>query len=106
MIENEGLIDPLFNVIHVKKIKHNVDSFYFASAYSILLLSFLLVNGVWLVTAIVNANDCGSERMINNVISIFIFVGQIVVMGQMLTIRAQLMHTGQVGRHYPHFIYK
>jgi hypothetical protein len=102
MIENEGLIDPLLNVIPVKKIKHVVDSFCFT--YSVLLLSFLLVSGVWLVAAIINANDCESGRMINNVIAIFIFVGHIVLMGQMFTIRAQLMDTGQVGRPFPHLV--
>jgi hypothetical protein len=52
----ESKIDPLVNVVPIKKGKYVVDSFSFTFLYSILLLSFLLVSGVWLVVATMNVN--------------------------------------------------
>jgi hypothetical protein len=70
-------IDPLGNGVLLKKGKCLVDSFSFASVYLVLFLGFLLVSGVWLVVATMNENVWKNEEMINlinNVITIFIFV--------------------------------
>jgi hypothetical protein len=100
MVESE--IDPLVNDVPVKKRKHIIDSFSLATMYSFL----LLVCCVWLVVATVNTNVCESKRMIvyvNNVMEVFIFVGKLVLMSQMFTIRARWMDTGQ-RRQYPHLL--
>ena len=61
----ESKIDPLVHVVLVKKGKYVVYSFSFSFAYSVLLLGFLLVNGVWLALTTMNANAWENEGMIN-----------------------------------------
>jgi hypothetical protein len=84
--------------------KYVIDSFSFASLYSALFLSFLLVSGVWLVDATMNVDVLEMEGMIElitNVISVFTSV----MMSQMIIVQAGKMDdTGQVRPQYPHFI--
>jgi hypothetical protein len=61
----ESKINPLVNVAPVKKNKNVVDSFSFTYFYSVLLLSFLIVSGVWLEVARMNINVWEMEGMIN-----------------------------------------
>jgi hypothetical protein len=90
MVESE--IDPLVNDVHVKKSKNIVDSFSLATMYSFLFLVYC----VWLIVARMNSNVCESKRMIvyvNKVMEVFIFVGKLVLISRMFTIRAQWMDT-------------
>lgn len=90
----ESEVDPLDDVVPVKKGKCIVDPFSFKVVCSILLLSLLLVNGVWLVVETMNGSICGFEgivNLINNVVLVFI----IAVISQILIIPARwLDHTG------------
>ena len=76
----------------------------FSFAYSVLLFSLLLFNGVWMLNATKNVDDCAINEMItliNNVISVFMFV----VISQVIIVPTERMDdTGQVGRQYPHFL--
>ena len=70
-------VDPMVDVLPIKKGKYDVDSSSFTSVCSVLLLSLLLVSGVWLVVAIMNGVICEIEGMINlinNVVPISIIV--------------------------------
>ena len=61
-------------IVPVQKGKH---VFAFSFAYSVLLFSFLLFSGVWLLNATKNVDGCEIKWMItliNNVISVFMFV--------------------------------
>jgi hypothetical protein len=64
----------------------------------------LIFNGVWLLNATKNVDDCainGTITLINNAISFFMFV----VISQVIIVPAERMDdTGQVGRQYPHFL--
>jgi hypothetical protein len=100
----ESKTGPLVDVVLVKKGKYVDGSFSFASVYSILLFSLLLISGVCLVVATMNGGVCefkGMVNLVNNVVSVFI----IIVMSQVLVIQAEWMDdTRQVRRQYPHFI--
>jgi hypothetical protein len=88
-------------IVHVQKGKH---VFSFSSAYSILLFSLLLLSGVWLQNVTKNVDGCAINEMIiliNNVISVFMFV----VFSQVIIVPVERMDdTRQVGRQYPHFL--
>jgi hypothetical protein len=95
---------PLVYVVLVKKGKHVDGSLFFASVYSVFLLSFMLVSGVWLVVATMNDRVCEFKEMVHlvsNVVSVFV----ITMMSHVLIIQVVRMYdTRQVGRNNPHFI--
>jgi hypothetical protein len=88
-------------IVPVQKGKHVLS---FSFAYSVLLFSLFLFSGVWLQNATKNVDDCAINEMItliNNVISVFMFV----VISQVIIVPAERMDdTGQLGRKYPHFL--
>jgi hypothetical protein len=92
----ESRTGPLVDVVPVKKGRYVDGSFSFASVYSVLLFSLLLISGIWLATATMNGRVCefkGMVNLVNNVVSVFIMV----VMSQVLVIQAGRMDdTGQV----------
>jgi magnesium-transporting ATPase (P-type) len=88
-------------IVPIQKEKHVLS---FSFAYSVLLFSFLLFSGVWLLNT-TNKVDYGALNemitLINNVISVFMFV----VISQVIIFQAKRMEdTGQVGNQYPHFL--
>ena len=87
--------------VPVQKGKHVLS---FSFTYSVLLFSLLLFSGVWMLNAAKNVDDCvinGMITLINNVISVFMFV----VISQVIIVPAERMDdTGQVGRQYPHLL--
>jgi hypothetical protein len=93
-VQHEVQLHNLFTV-PVQKGKHVVS---FSLACLVLLISLLLFNGVWLLTMTKNVDDCAIDGMItliNNVISVFMFV----VISQVIIVQAERMDdTGQVGR--------
>jgi hypothetical protein len=97
---------PLVDVVPVKKGRYVDGSFSFASVYSVLLFSLLLINGLWLATTTMNGGVCEFKGMVNlvrDVVSIFIMV----VMSQVLIIQAGKMDdTGQVRRNHSHLIFE
>jgi hypothetical protein len=90
-----------FIIVLVQKGKHVLS---LSFAYSVLLFSFLLFSGVWLLNATKNVNDCAINEMItliNNAISVFMFF----VISQVIIVLEKMMDdTRQVGRQYPHFL--
>jgi hypothetical protein len=93
-VQHEDQLHTLIT-IPMQKGKHVLS---FSFAYLVLLYSLLLFNGVWLLNAIRNVDDYAINEMItliNNVISIFMFV----VISQVIIVLAEKMDdTGQVGR--------
>jgi hypothetical protein len=72
-VQHEVQLHTLITVL-VQKGKH---VFSFSFTYSVLLFSFLLYSGVWLLNATKNVDDCAINVMItliNNPISVFMFV--------------------------------
>ena len=83
----ESKIGPLVDVFSDKKHIYIDGSFSFASIYSVLLFSLLLINGVCLVVSTMNDDVCefkGMVNLVNNVVLVFI----IVVMSHVLVIQA------------------
>jgi hypothetical protein len=84
--------------VPVQKRKHVLS---FSFAYSVLLISLLLFNGVWLQSAKKNIDDCAINEMItliNNAISVFMFV----VISQVIIIPIERMDDiGQSGEAVP-----
>jgi hypothetical protein len=82
-------------IVPVQKGKH---VFSFSFSYSVLLFSFLLFSGVWILNATKNVDDCAINEMItliNNVISVFMFV----VISEVIIVPVERMDDiGQVGR--------
>jgi hypothetical protein len=84
-----------------RKRRNVVNSLSVASICSLL----LLICCAWPVVENMNADRCGSLRMIyyvSNIISSFILVIQLIVMSQV--VQAWGRDTGQVGRHLPHLM--
>jgi hypothetical protein len=93
-------LHTLFTVL-VQKGMHILS---FSFAYSIFLFILLLFSGVWMLNVTNNVYDCEINEMItliNNVISVFVFV----VISQVIIVPVERTDdTGQVGRKYPHFL--
>jgi hypothetical protein len=92
----ESKTGPLVDVNPLKKGRYVDGSFSFTSVYSILLISLLLINELWLTTATMNGGVCefkGMVNLVNNVVSVFIMV----MMSNVLIIQAgKLNDIGQV----------
>jgi hypothetical protein len=84
--------------VPIQKGKHVLS---FSFAYLVLFISLLLFSGVWLQSATKNIDDCAINEMItliNNVISVFMFV----VISQVIIILAERMDdTGKSGEVVP-----
>jgi hypothetical protein len=84
----ERKTDPLVDVVPVKKGIYIDNSFSFASIYSVLFFSLLLINELWLATITMNVKVCefkGMVKLVRNIVSFFIMV----VMSQVLVIQAE-----------------
>jgi len=96
----------LVDVVLVKKGRLIDGSFSFASVNSVLLISLLLISGIWLSTAKMDGGVCefiGMVNLVSSVVSIFIMV----VMSQVLVIQeGRLNDTGQVRWKHSHLIYE
>jgi hypothetical protein len=99
-VQHEVQLHTLVTV-PVQKGKHILS---FSFTYSVFLFSFLLFSGVWLKNATKNVDDCAIDGMItliNNAISVFLFV----MIGHVIIIQEERMHDiRQVGRKYPNFL--
>jgi hypothetical protein len=85
-------------IVPIQKGKHVLS---FSFAYLVLLISLLLFSGVWMQSETNNLDDCAINEtitLINNVISVFMFV----VISQVIIIPAERMDdTGQSGEAVP-----
>jgi hypothetical protein len=73
----ESKTGPLVDVAPIKKGKYVDNSLSFASMYSFLFFSLLLISGVWLVTTTMNGGVCefkGMVNLVNNVVPFFIII--------------------------------
>jgi len=103
---HEGHLHAIFlNLISdmdfAKKRRNFVNSLSVASICSLI----LLICCAWIVVENINADRCGSLRVIyyvRNIISSFIFIIHLILMSQV--VQAWGRDTGQVERHLPHLM--
>ena len=81
---------PLVDVSLVKKGRYVDGSFSFASVYSVLLISLLLMSGIWLATATMNGEVCEFKVMVN-LVNIVVTIFIMVVMSCVLIIQERWM---------------